>query len=300
MKYITDEMVQSSISMPEAITVMRDCFTALGRCEATNLDRQRAESQGRYLSVMGGILHSQGVMAAKVYPTIRGQFNFVIPLFDSESGELLAVVEGNALTGLRTAAVTKVAIDALGGAGLTKLTLFGTGIQAYAHARACIPNSAIEQVEVVGLEHVDTFAARLQHEFNLPVTAAEAATAIASAGLVVTATRSTTPLFNGDHIQPGTLITAIGSSKPNCRELDDTALARSTVIGVEWASQTLREAGEFVMSEPAQWQSKVQELGALISRPLPPIQHEIRVYKSVGIGLEDVALAAYIYRKLMA
>lgn len=298
MRFITDEEVSQQISMAEAINVMRTCFAEYSQGQASVLGRTRTELNGKYLSVMGGVLAQSGVMAAKIYPTLNGQFNFVIPLFSTETGKLLSVLEGNALTGLRTAAVTRVVLEQLYTGKETSLTIFGTGIQAYAHARALIPNSTFTSVFVCGIDSAEDFAKKLQTDFGVTAHAAQAGIALQS-DVIVTATRSPTPLFSADLVQPNAIIAAIGSSKPANRELDEATLAKAATIVVEWKAQTLAEAGEFMqLKDKEAIKSKTIEIGELFNASCPAYKTGIRIYKSVGIGIEDVALANYIYQKI--
>ena len=125
---------------------------------------------------------------------------------------------------------------------------------------------------------------------------------VADADIVITASRSKEPLFAGERLKPGAFVAAIGSSLPHTRELDDAALARASVIAVEWKQQSLQEAGDLVLASPTlNIARKVVELGELVSS-----QHaasktntasgDITLYKAVGVGLEDIALAGLAYQ----
>ena len=126
---------------------------------------------------------------------------------------------------------------------------------------------------------------------------------VADADIIVTASRSKEPLFAGERIQPGAFVAAIGSSLPHTRELDDAALARASVIAVEWKKQALPEAGDLVLATPSlNVAQKVVELGELVSgqrpaqRPQAVAAQNITLYKAVGVGLEDIALAGVAYQ----
>jgi ornithine cyclodeaminase len=105
-------------------------------------------------------------------------------------------------------------------------------------------------------------------------------------------------LFDGNWVQPGAFVAAVGSSKPVAREIDDTLIARAQCIAVEWLPAATAEAGEFVRAAPGLWSTKqVKELGELLLHPPRRDPKDILLYKSVGIGLEDVALANWVYKK---
>ena len=120
------------------------------------------------------------------------------------------------------------------------------------------------------------------------------------ADVIVTATRATEPLFEGTWVRPGTFIAAVGSSKPAARELDDVLLTRAQPFVMESLPAAESEAGEFVRAEPGTIDpARVTELGKLLVRGTVYDRRagDIVVYKSVGIGLEDVALAHLVYQR---
>ncbi len=316
MQFISDEQVRASLTVADVLPAMRRAFAALGNGRAANLARSRVASTawpgGRSLSVMGGILpggadEGRSVMGAKIYPTVDGQFNFIIPLFCADSGELLAVVQGNALTELRTAAVTLLAAEFLAPPQPRTLVVFGSGIQARAHATALCGHYALQQVWVVDPHgnangnahgHASQLAADLHSRFGVAAQASTAQEAVPQAHLLVLATRAKDPLFPGDWVSPGTFVAAIGSSKPDTRETDDALLARCACVVVEDKAQALREAGDLVRaSDAALNREAVLELGALVSGHTTWTRQpqDITLYKSVGIGLEDVALARLVW-----
>jgi ornithine cyclodeaminase len=121
--------------------------------------------------------------------------------------------------------------------------------------------------------------------------------------MVVTASRSATPLFDGAMLPAGAFVAAVGSSLPDARELDDTALRRAAIVAVEWRQQALREAGDLVLAErSALPPEKIVELGELVVGQATGRRREadITVFKSVGVGLADVAVAALAYRRIVS
>lgn len=321
MQFISDDQVRACLSVSDVLPAMRSAFAALGRGHAANLGRSRVAStawpSGRSLSVMGGILPAgtvtadilpagnsvgRSVMGAKVYPTVEGRFNFIIPLFCADSGELLAVVQGNALTELRTAAVTLLAAEFLAMPKPHTLVVFGSGIQARAHAIALCGHYPLRQVWVVDPHgNAGQLVADLHSRFGVAAQVSTAQEAVPQAHLLVLATRAKDPLFPGEWVSPGTFVAAIGSSKPDTRETDDALLARCACVVVEEKTQALREAGDLVRaSSQALHRDSVLELGALVSGQTTWTRQpqDITLYKSVGIGLEDVALARLVWEML--
>ncbi|ADU39127.1 ornithine cyclodeaminase family protein [Variovorax paradoxus] len=300
--FVSDAEVASAITMQEAIEVMRAAFVDLGRDQSFVQDRMRLHGTGASLSMMGGIYGAAQVMGTKVYSTVQGQFDFVIPLFSSATGKLLRIVQGNQLTRLRTAAVTRIVADAVVPAGPLRLAIFGSGVQARAHAEAFCERGRVSQVLVCAIDGADAFSADIGRLYGIASDTADAERAVRDADIVITATRATAPLFDGALLKPGAFVAAIGSSKPQAREVDDQVLARASMVIVESAGQALREAGEFVMaSRPEALVAKLVELGPLLAGEVSARAQgggDIVLYKSVGIGLEDVALAHRIHQRL--
>jgi ornithine cyclodeaminase len=183
------------------------------------------------------------------------------------------------------------------------MALFGAGVQGRAHAIQMAQAFDLEEIRVCDPYALPGLAADLQRQCGTPVRLCDAAETVAGADIVVTASRSTTPLFSGDELKPGCFVAAIGSSLPHTRELDDRALERASRIAVEWLPQTLREAGDLVLARPGLVSpEKLVELGALVTGAAPGRQNddEITLYKSVGVGLEDVALAGLAWQRVQA
>jgi ornithine cyclodeaminase len=101
-------------------------------------------------------------------------------------------------------------------------------------------------------------------------------------------------------LRPGVFVAAVGASKANVRELDDTAIARAAALFVEWKPQARQEAGDLVQCAPGTFDwDQVMELAQAVdgSAPYQRGADDIVIYKAIGIGLEDVALAGLAYRK---
>ena len=303
MQHITDDMIDAAVSPQDAQQVLLDAFRSFGHGQAAMQERIRTEAQGVKLSTLGAVIPEQKVAGAKVYTTIQGHFTFVIVLFSTEDGRALASFDAGAITRLRTAACSLIAARHLARPGARQMALFGAGVQGRAHAIQMAQAFDLEEIRVCDPYALPGMAADLQRQCGTPVRLCDAAETVAGADIVVTASRSTTPLFSGDELKPGCFVAAIGSSLPHTRELDDRALERAARIAVEWLPQTLREAGDLVLARPGLVSpEKLVELGALVTGVSPGRQSddEITLYKSVGVGLEDVALAGLAWQRVQA
>ena len=296
MRLITESDVPAVLTPDNAASALRAAFAQHGRGQAQVLARHRATAtqggQALAISAMGAILEADGnlpaVLGTKVYSARNGRYHFLVSLFAAATGEALATLEANEFTRLRTAAATAVAADLLALPAARTLAVFGAGIQARSHVQALTRVRRFERVLVCARSGADAFAAEVGGQV------VDAATAASEADVIVTATRSATPLFDGELVRPGALVAAVGSSTLAARELDDALLARAAVIAVEWRMAAELEAGDLVNTPPQRW----AELGELIVSPRPRAAQDIAVYKSVGIGLEDVALARFVAHRL--
>lgn len=303
MQHITDDMIDAAVSPQDAQQVLLEAFRSFGHGQAAMQERIRTEAEGVKLSTLGAVIPEQKVAGAKVYTTIKGQFTFVIVLFSTVDGRALATFDAGAITRLRTAACSMIAAGHLARPASRQMALFGAGVQGRAHAAQMAQAFELDEIRVCDPFAGPGLAAELQRQCGRPVRLCGADEAVAGADIVVTASRSTTPLFTGDQLKPGCFVAAIGSSLPHTRELDDRALERAVCIAVEWKPQTLREAGDLVLARPGLVsEDKLVELGALVTGAAPGRQDDeaITLYKSVGVGLEDVALAGLAWLRVQA
>jgi len=306
MLHVTDAMIDRHVMAADAQAAMLEAFQSFGRGEAAMQERIRTEAGGVKLSTLGAVIPAQQVAGAKVYTTIARQFSFVILLFSTVDGRPLASFDAGAITRLRTAACTVLAARQLARPDAETLALFGAGTQGVQHALQLTAALPLKRILVCDPYADAATAERLAAQCGIPVSFAQPEEAAAAADIIVTASRSTTPLFSGAIVKPGTFVAAIGSSLPHTRELDDTLLSRAATVVVEWRPQSLREAGDLVLADKAVLpDDKIVELadvllGGTDTRAARRHPDDIVIYKSVGVGLEDVALAGVAWQRITA
>jgi ornithine cyclodeaminase len=301
MRHIDDALVDALIGPAEAQQTLLDAFRSFGNGRATMQERIRTEAGGVKLSTLGAVMPEQGFAGAKVYTTIAGQFCFVILLFDAASGQPLASLDATAITRLRTAATSVIASRYLARPTARVFALYGAGVQGRAHALQFAQAYPIDEIRICDPFASSAVHAAIERECGVVVRPCEADQAIEGSDIVVTASRSRTPLFEGDRLPPGAFVAAIGSSLSDTRELDDRALARASIVAVDWEVQARKEAGDLVLADAnALAPAKVVQLSDLVTGAARGrrAEDEITIYKSVGVGLQDVALAGLVWRKL--
>lgn len=221
--------------------------------------------------------------------------NGIYVLFDNLTLRLRALIDAAALTSIRTAAVSGVATRHLAHPDASSLLVFGSGAQAAEHVEAMLYVRPIDRVVIVGRNpsRAGSLADRL---IARGVHARTGSTEdVSDADVVCCCTTSPTPLFPGALIRPGTHVNAVGSYKPDRRELDGETMRRARVV-VESIQTAVREAGEIVIAigEGVLEAEGLSELEAVVKGKALVSDGDVTVFKSVGAGYQDlvVALAA--------
>jgi ornithine cyclodeaminase/alanine dehydrogenase-like protein (mu-crystallin family) len=210
-------------------------------------------------------------------PRIQG----VCVVFDGETLAPMALVDGIALTNVRTAAVSALAVRHLAIPDARRLLVFGRGPQAHAHVEAMRAVRPIELVDMVGRDQACGSVDEL----------------VAAADVVCCCTTAREPLFDGSLVAEHAVVVAIGSHEPDLRETDD-ALAASATIVVESRASALREAGDVIIAIEAGATSadELVTLAELVRGDVRPDPARPRLFKSTGMSWEDAVIAATLAR----
>lgn len=238
--------------------------------------------------------------AARGLPRITGSYL----LLDGPTLTPVALLDGAALTTLRTPAVSALALRHLTPPSIGHLVLFGTGPQAYGHLAAVLAERRVDRLTVVG-RTPHRAEALAEHARRLGVSAVTGdADAVASADLVLCCTTAATPLFDGALVRESATVVAVGSHTPDARETDSRLVARSAVI-VEERSAALAEAGDLLLpiGEGAFAAEDIAaDLAELVTRP--DLAENLasagrpRFFKSVGMGWEDLVVGVAVHRNV--
>lgn len=276
--------------MTEAIRMVRLAFEALAKGEAQSQPRRRL------MLKTGSILHQVPgaygkYFGLKIYATNPKFGNdFLFSLYDAETARPLALMQANWLGQIRTGAASGYATDLMADPNADTLGVIGAGFQAQSQVQAIRAIRPIRTVRVWSrkAEKRDKFAA----EMNATV-AASAEEAVKGAQIVVTATWSKDPVLEDSWIGPGVHINAMGSNMPNRRELPEALVKRASVIAVDALDAAKVEAGDLIV--PDHW-SNVVELQT-VARGWTP--GHVTIFKSVGLGMEDVAVGSFVYEQAL-
>lgn len=295
MLHITDTDLRAcGLTYAHVTAALSAAFADLAAGDAAIHPRQRSACGAVRLATMGALWPRRGLAGVKSYPTVDGAFGFALVVFDLAANRPIALIEGTELTRLRTASMTAMVAARAARPDSRVLALFGCGQQGRAQAEALLERFALEEIRVVDPCADAAWCDRLQARSGARVRLVDAETALRGADLVVTATRSSTPVFDGRWLADDAFVAAIGTSTPASTELDDETLARASRVVVEWRPQCVAEAGELVRWERGRDLGKVVDLAQLFADEAPwqPVAAGPTVFKSVGVGLADVAAAS--------
>jgi ornithine cyclodeaminase/alanine dehydrogenase-like protein (mu-crystallin family) len=289
---LSEHDVHELLTMEECIAVMEDALAALARGEVHNPLRQgiRAPGAPGLLGLMpawrGSGTPYYGLKEVCVFPENpkRGLDTHLgaVILHSGETGEPLAFMNASAITAIRTAAVSAVATKLLAREDASVLTIIGFGVQGWSHRKA-IP------------------LVRPIREIRMCKRGESVEDAVRGADVIVTATSSREPILQREWLTPGVHINAVGSSIAAARELDTATVAAASLF-VDRRESTLNESGDFLFAkhDGAITDTHIRaELGDLLTGTAPgrTSPEEITLFKSLGLAVEDLASAAFLYEK---
>ena len=260
------------------------------------------------LTTYGAILPETGAMGGYLYSAGFGAGDawFMTPLFDADSGEPLALLDGASMNPHKTGAAGAVAVDALAREDSDVLAVIGSGPQARGQLRAATTVREFGDVRVFSPTPAsrESFAATFDEQLEADVRAVDSSdAAVSGADVVITATTADEPVFDGDTLEPGTHVTAMGQYAPEKRELDARTIERATYVP-DLRERATIDSGEFLaaLELGAVEEDHVHaELGEIVAGKAPgrTSDDEITVFDSGGTGIETVAAAYLLYENAL-
>ena len=314
---LTHAEVEELLPVRECIPVMAEALADLARGEVFQPLRMviappgAAGDMARMPSYRSGERAAYGVKTVCFFPgnPARGldSHQGSVMLFSAETGELQALMNASAITAIRTAAVSGVATQLLAREDAGDLAIIGSGVQARTHieAMACVRPIKRARVASFSFKNTQRFAGEMGRRYSFavePVESIEAA--VRDADLIVTATTAAEPILRREWISPGAHLNVVGSSIPTTREVDTATMAAASLF-VDRRESTVNEGGDylFALREGAIGPDHIKaEIGELVigAKPGRTSTDEITLFKSLGLAVEDLASADFLYRKARA
>ena len=302
--WLSEKEVQQVLDMDLALEAVEEGLRSIALDEAVNIPRARAQTDRAMLHLMGAACKTPGYLGFKAYVTSAQGAHFVVGLYDGKNGAPLAFMEADYLGQIRTGAASGVATRYLARADANQVGIIGSGRQARTQLMALCRVRPITHVQVYSRseQRRRAFAADMSRVCQVeiePVATPELAAR--DKDIVVTATTSREPVLYGNWLSPGVHLNVIGSNFLGKAEIDLEVVRRCDVLVVDNKEQARREAGDLIQAIEAgilEW-AEVYELPYVIAGRNPGRQHpqDITLFKSVGIGIEDVAVAGKVFER---
>jgi ornithine cyclodeaminase/alanine dehydrogenase-like protein (mu-crystallin family) len=301
---LTEDDVRRLLTMDMAMEAVEQVLRKQALEEAQNIPRARCQTDHAMLHMLSGAAKTMGIMGYKAYSTTRKGAHFHVGLYDGKTGALLALIQADYLGQVRTGAASGVATQYMARHDAEEIGVFGTGKQARTQLLAVCKVRKVRHVHVYSPndEHRRQFAKDMSEVCQCdidPVPRPELAAQ--DKDIVITATTSREPVLSGNWLAEGTHLNVIGSNFLGKAEVDAVAVRRCESIIVDSKDQARLEAGDFAqaLEEGSIHWADVHELGQVIVGRFTGRAHpqDVTMFKSLGIALEDIAVAAKIYAK---
>ncbi len=311
MLILTADDVRKALPMNQAIQAMKDAYASLSNGTAevplrTRLPIPNSEALSLFMPafVNSPVGNALAIKVVSLFPTnpSRGlaYIQAAVLVFDPETGQAIALLEGSSLTAIRTGAASGAAIDLLSRADSKVVAVFGAGAQGRTQMEAACTARNIEAAFIFDADIAKalSFADEMKKKLGKDVrVAANSREAVQNADIICTATTATKPVFHDGHIKAGTHISAVGSYTPEMQEVPAETLQRARIF-IDSRSASLAEAGDLIQPINAGLFNESHiwgELGELVSGKISGREspEEITYFKSVGVAVQD-AMAAQV------
>ncbi len=306
--------VEFVLNMKETITTMENAFRELSDGSAILPQRILISAESGISLYMPAFLPQMGSLAVKIVtvfeqnpekynlPTILGK----VLLQNPETGDVISIMDGSYLTAMRTGAVSGCAVQYLAKEDAHTIGLFGTGVQGATQLWAVYearPDIRLCKVYDIRKDVAEDFAKKMSKKLHIPsIKVVESPhDVVKGSDIVLTATTSPIPVFRGEWLESGTHISAIGAYTPKTREIDTETIKKSKVVCDEM-NACLDEAGDLIIpiNEGVITKEHIHaELGEIITGKKAGRENEseITLFKSVGLAIQDAAIAQLVYDK---
>jgi alanine dehydrogenase len=296
------------LTMKDGVRLVEEGFEHYARGRTSLAPRlvMKLEGDAGNFRIMAAIVPDMGGFGLKTLTGTPGKRDpgstyFAILYFDVVTGALLAVVPATTITGIRTGAASGVATRYLAREDAKTLGLFGAGFQGRSQVAAIREVRRIEKVTIFDVVRApaEALARELRDEGIETVVASSPEEAVRGSDIIASATTAKEPFIRGEWLSPGCHVNAVGANAPAKREMDAEAFARARVV-VDFEDQVLQEAGDLIAAVESGAFSRERiyaELGDIVigKKKGRENDEQITLFKSVGVAIEDVAVAAWVY-----
>lgn len=298
--FLNDAEVTSLLTTPECVDILDDLFRQEAEGKVENLARRRARLNRGVLMEMGGVVLGSGYAGVRFYGA--GGKNLTT-LLNADGGAVEAVLETPTLSTMRTGAASGLATKYMAVPDASTVGVIGVGRQASYQLEAVCAVRPIRTVRVFSrtADKREAFAREMRERLGVEVIAVESAEdAVRGCQVVIAITNSSTPVFDGGALEPGTHINAAGSNSWLRREVDNVTIQHSDLIVVDNLEQAKTECGELIFAAEQgvfRWSEAVELKHIVTGAFTRSSAASITLFESQGIGIEDVACCAVVLQK---
>ena len=310
--FLSGDRIRSAVPMPDLLDAVEAAYRDVAAGRDRSPLRSHVELGDGSLLLMPGVRTGGDGASVKLVTVMPGNaarglptIHALVVWFDAATGEPLALLDGAAVTAMRTGAASGVGTRLLARPDAETLTVIGAGVQAEWQIRAVLAARPIRRVLVVGRDAArrDAFASRMAAALSLDVAgAADVERAVRQADVICCATTSTEPVFDAEWLAPGVHVNGIGAFQLSMIEIPPEAFARASLVAIDSCEAAMAEAGDVVAAIDGGFVEReaLVEIGTVDpawanSRP----SDTITIFKSVGLALQDVAAAELAVSRLI-
>ncbi len=306
--FLTSSDVDDLAEPADYVAVVRDAYRQIGAgAPAEPRTALTTRDPPGMLTTYAAVLPETGAMGGYTYSAGFGAEDawFMTPLFDADTGEPLALLDGASMNPYKTGAAGAVAVDALARDDATEIAVIGSGAQARGQLATTATVREFEAVRVFSptAEHREAFAEEFAARIDADVSAVgSASAALAGADVVITATTASDPVIDDADVEPGAHVTAMGQYHPKKNELPPELVARATYVP-DLRARATRDAGSFLAAVEAglvdEESGIAADLGAVVAGEHSgrTSDDEVTVFDSGGTGIETAAAAHMLYKR---
>ena len=309
---LTSDDVESILTINDTISVLEKSFIELSRKQVNMTDRDVfvLEDKNGWFGIMTAHMKNMAALGTKLVTVFPKNIEInkpttqaVISLIDVNTGELIGIIDGSLITGMRTGATTGIATKYLSKKNSSKLSILGSGFQSKFQLMAICSVRNIKEIFInsPSIDSKSEYIHELEDLLNIPIIIEKNITKLLNTDILVTSTTSPIPLFDGNLLDNGIHINCIGAHTKETREVDLRTIEKSKVV-VDERSTALREAGELIIPlQNGEITDKIiyAELAEIVSGQKPGriTDDEITLFKSMGLSLEDISTAKLVFDK---
>lgn len=306
MRVIDGATVERYLSDELALQAMRRCFALEAAGRTGQKGRMNLDHSAGWMRVLPAVFEGLGVFGHKIISfTNDAGVRYVVTLFDIASGEMIAVIDAEAITGGRTAATAALAAESMCRSDVGVAAVIGTGSVARGQLGALQAVRPVEELRVFSRnpQNRADFVTEMQPSLDARLVDASCVDeAVEGAGLVTLATKSPTPVLGRRHLTPGMHVNSVGSARPNLSEIEPDTFAAFDRVVCDSVDLVFGESGDAIaaVKNGLYDVTRAENLADIVGAPPPRPAHAVTLFKSTGTGLQDLALSVAILEMVEA